>query len=92
MTAARPRFNLPPRGLTRTETAGYIGHGSGWLTDERLDRLYSLGFPRPDSMTERWDRVAIDAWHDQRSGLDDGQGYDDGLGRRLEGFGNDAAT
>ncbi len=92
MTAARPRFTAQPRGLTPTEMIGYIGHGASWLTDERLEQLYSLGFPRPDSMTERFDRVAIDAWLDQRSGLNNGLGYDDGLSRRLEEFGNGAAT
>ena len=92
MTAARPRFNLPPRGLTPTEMVGYLGHGPSWLTDERLARLYSLGFPRPDSITERFDRVAIDVWLDQRSGLSGGTDYDDGLSRRLKEFGNGAAT
>jgi hypothetical protein len=91
MTAARPRFNVPPRGLTRGELAGYLGHGESWLTDERLEQLYAMGFPRPDSFTERFDRVAADAWLDQRSGLTAGD-FDDGLSRRLEDFGNGAAS
>jgi len=92
MTPSRPRFDLPPRGLTRTETAGYLGHGVSWLSNDRLEKLYSLGFPRPDSVTERTDRVAIDVWLNQRSSLTSDQGYDGGLGRRLKEFGNGAAT
>ncbi len=92
MTAARPRFNLPPRGLTREETAGYLGRGPSWFTEERLGQLYSMGFPRPDSFTGRWDRIAIDLWWDQRSGLGAGAEYDDGLTHRLEEFGHGTAT
>lgn len=91
MTTARPRFNDQPRGLTKAEAAGLLGHGEGWLTDKRLNQLYSTGFPRPDPILERFDRVAIDSWLDRRSGLSGGE-YDDGLSRRLEEFGHDTAA
>jgi hypothetical protein len=82
MTRARPKFNLPPRGLAEGETAGYLGLGS---TEYRnlLPKLEAEGFPKPDAVTGRRDHQAIDAWWDHRSGLAE-DGGDSGLLARIE--------
>ena len=82
MTRARPRFDLPPRGLIDHETASYIGLGMTEFS-RKLPQLEAEGFPKPDPVTGRRDRKAIDAWLDARSGLI-GESYDDGLSQRLE--------
>ncbi len=86
MTRARPRFDLPPRGLIDHETAGYIGLGMTEFS-RKLPQLEAEGFPKPDPVTGRRDRKAIDAWMDARSGLV-GEVYDGGLGQRLEALRN----
>lgn len=91
MTAQRPRFDALPRGLTDAEWVGYLGRGTSWLNSQRRNQLYDLGFPRPDPITGRTDRLAIDAWLDRRNGLSGGGEYDGGLSRRLEEFGNGTA-
>jgi hypothetical protein len=82
MTRARPKFNLPPRGLIEYETAGYIGLGPTDFS-RVLPQLEAEGFPKPDPVTGRRDLKAIDAWLDARSGLT-GESYDGGLGQRLK--------
>lgn len=96
MTPSRPRFDLPPRGLTESESAGVLGLGMTEYT-RLLPRLETEGFPKRDPLTGRRDFKAIENWMDVRAGLtqdgsDHGQGFDDGLGQRLEEFGNGAAT
>ncbi len=86
MTRARPRFDLPPRGLIDYETAGYIGLGQSEFS-RVLPQLEAEGFPKPDPVTGRRDRKAVDAWMDARSGLA-GESYDGGLGQRLEALRN----
>ena len=82
MTRARPKFDLPPRGLVDHETAGYLGLGMTEF-NRLLPKLEADGFPRPDRLTGRRDWKAIEAWWDSRSGLaqDDG---DQGLIARIE--------
>ena len=86
MTRARPRFDLPPRGLIDHETASYIGLGMPEFS-RKLPQLEAEGFPKPDRVTGRRDRKAIDAWLDARSGLI-GESYDGGLSQRLEAMRN----
>ncbi len=86
MTRARPKFNDPPRGLIDYESAGYIGLGQSEFS-RVLPQLEAEGFPKPDPVTGRRDRKAIDAWLDARSGLA-GESYDGGLGQRLEALRN----
>ncbi len=86
MTRARPKFNLPPRGLIDHETAGYIGLGPSEYS-RMLPQLEAEGFPKLDPITGRRDRKAVDAWMDARSGLA-GESYDGGLGQRLEALRN----
>ena len=86
MTRARPRFNLPPRGLVDHETAGYLGLGQTGF-NRLLPRLEAEGFPRPDPLTGRRDWKAIDAWLDERSGLTT-ESSDSGLSQRLEALKN----
>ena len=86
MTRARPRFDLPPRGLIDHETASYIGLGMTEFS-RKLPQLEAEGFPKPDPVTGRRDRKAIDAWLDARSGLI-GESYDGGLSQRLEAMRN----
>ena len=83
MTKPRPRFNAPPRYLTDEELAHYLGHSAGWLTPARRLQLERNGFPRKDSLFDRTDRLAVDAFCNRRSGLED-DGYDDGFAQRLE--------
>ncbi len=84
MTRARPRFNLPPRGLTGDESAGYLGLGVTEFT-RLLPRLEAEGFPRPDSLTGRRDWKAIENWMDVRAGLA-AVGAENGLLAKIEEF------
>ena len=86
MTRARPKFSLLPRGLIDHESAGYLGLGMTEFS-RKLPQLEAEGFPKPDPVTGRRDRKAIDAWLDARSGLT-GESYDGGLGQRLEALRN----
>ncbi len=84
MTRARPKFTLPPRGLTVEESAGYIGLGTTEFT-RLLPRLEAEGFPKPDSLTGRRDWKAIENWMDLRAGLAE-DGSDNGLLAKIEEF------
>lgn len=84
MTHARPRFTLPPRGLTIDESAGYLGLGLDKF-NQLLPRLEAEGFPKPDSLTDRRDWKAIENWMDLRSGLAE-DGSDNGLLAKIEEF------
>ena len=86
MTRARPKFNDTPRGLIDYESAGYLGLGPTDFS-RVLPQLEAEGFPKPDPVTGRRDRKAVDAWMDARSGLV-GENYDGGLGQRLEALRN----
>ncbi len=82
MSRRRPRFSLPPRGLTAEETGWYLGLGTTQFR-KLLPRLEADGFPKPDPLTGRRDLKAIEVWWDRRSGLaaDDRDG---GLMQRLD--------
>lgn len=82
VTHRRPRFSLPPRGLTAEESAGYLGLGPTEFS-RLLPRLEAEGFPKPDPLTGRRDWKAIEMWWDSRSGLAD-DGSDKGLLVRIE--------
>lgn len=71
MTARRPRFtdSVPARGLTRCETAHYLGLSEGRFSELR-PALERDGFPAIDPLLARYDRVAVDAWLDIRSGIE----------------------
>ena len=84
MTRARPKFNLPPRGLTVDESGGYIGLGPTEFT-RLLPRLEAEGFPKPDRLTGRRDFKAIENWMDVRAGLAE-DGSDHGLLAKIEEF------
>ncbi len=84
MSRARPRFNLPPRGLTVDESAGYLGLGMTEFT-RLLPRLEAEGFPKPDRVTGRRDWKAIENWMDMRAGLAE-DGSDTGLLAKIEEF------
>ena len=61
MTTPRPQSlppNLPPRGLSRTEAAAYLGIGAG-----TFDKLVKDGaMPQAKKMLGRlvWDRIQLD--------------------------------
>ena len=84
MTRARPKFDLPPRGLIDHESAGYLGLGPTEFT-RLLPRLEAEGFPKPDSLTGRRDFKAIESWMDVRAGLAE-DGNDNGLLAKIEEF------
>ena len=84
MTRRRPKFGLPPRGLTEHEAAGYLGLGTTEYT-RLLPKLEAEGFPRRDPLTGRRDWKAIEHWMDHRSGLAE-DGSDNGLLAKIEEF------
>ncbi len=84
MTRARPKFDLPPRGLTDDESGGFIGLGPSKFSD-LLPRLEAEGFPKPDSLTGRRDFKAIENWMDVRAGLAE-DGSDNGLLAKIEEY------
>ncbi len=84
MTRPRPRFDLPPRGLTGDESGGYIGLGPTEFS-RLLPRLEAEGFPKPDELTGRRDWKAIETWMDRRAGLAE-DGTDNGLLAKIEEF------
>lgn len=55
----------PPRLLTRAEAAAYCGVGMGAFSDWTRKGI----LPKALKGTQRWDRAAIDAALDRRSGL-----------------------
>lgn len=83
MARARPRFDLPPRGLTDAEAAGYLGLSASEFS-RRLPELEAAGFPKRDPLLgDRRGFKAIEAWWDGRSGL--ATSADDGLMDRIRG-------
>ena len=84
MTRTRPKFTLPPRGLTDGESAGVIGLGMTEFT-RLLPRLEADGFPKRDSLTGRRDHKAIEHYMDVRAGLAE-DGIDTGLLAKIEDF------
>ena len=86
MTRARPKFNLPPRGLIEEESAGVIGLGMTEYT-RLLPRLEAEGFPKRDPLTGRRDWRAIESWMDVRAGLAQ-DGSDNGLMAKIEDMRN----
>ncbi len=84
MTRARPRFKLPPRGLSGDEWAGFLVLGTTEFY-RLLPRLEAEGFPKPDRLTGRRDWKAIENWMDVRAGLAQ-EGADNGLLAKIEEF------
>ncbi len=84
MTRARPRFTLPPRGLTVEESAGYLGLGATEF-NRLLPKLEAEGFPGPDRLTGRRDWKEIENWMDGRAGLAE-DGRDNGLMAKIEEY------
>ena len=84
MTRARPKFDLPPRGLTDGETGGHLGLGPTEFT-RLLPRLEAAGLPKRDILTGRRDFKAIEHWMDVRAGLAE-DGSDNGLLAKIEEY------
>jgi predicted DNA-binding transcriptional regulator AlpA len=62
MTGLRRRFDIPPRGLNRVQSADYVGLGVS-----KFDRLVADGrMPKPVRIDGRviWDRHSLDAAFD----------------------------
>ena len=81
----RTRIAIEPRGLSREEAAAYCG-----VTPRGLDNWVKLKIvPGPIAGTHRYDRKALDAALDRRSGLtvDEGRAEDafEAWERSLEG-------
>lgn len=69
MSRAHVKFMPQPRVFrSQQQVAAYLGHGDQWFADRRA-QLERAGFPRKDDLLGGWDREAIDAWLDERSGL-----------------------
>jgi predicted DNA-binding transcriptional regulator AlpA len=57
-----------PRLLSAPRLAAYLGRSPSWLY-EHLPELRARGFPAKVEVFDAWDRRAVDAWLDRRSGL-----------------------
>jgi hypothetical protein len=68
MTIKR-RFDLPPRGMTDADCAGYIGRSTTWFA-EHVSELEAAGFPKRLPLIGTRDRKAVDLWLDEQGGLD----------------------
>ena len=66
MTAAAD--SIEPRGMRTRDVAAYLGLSVSTYYTRRAG-LEAAGFPAADPLTRRVDRIAIDAWLDQRAGL-----------------------
>ncbi|MEO1065429.1 MAG: helix-turn-helix domain-containing protein [Actinomycetota bacterium] len=63
----RPVEPFLARGLTAAEVAKLLGRSRSWFYAHR-DRLEAAGFPKPNRITGRWDRRAVDRWCDRFGG------------------------
>ena len=70
--AAADRHTLPsgmtPRLLTREQAAAYCGISPALFSQTIAQEVEAVRL-RPDGKSVRWDRVALDLWIDQKSGL-----------------------
>lgn len=62
------RPEIDPRGWTQEEVAAYLGWSINTFRT-RKSELERRGFPAIDPLLGRYDRKAIEAWFDNRSGL-----------------------
>lgn len=76
-------ISITPRGLKTCDVAAYLGLSQTDFFRKRA-AMEAAGFPRPDPITRRYDRRAIDAWLDRRSGLDPYSADEDAWMRRLD--------
>lgn len=92
MPKPRPKLfdTESPRGLLQREVGWYLGIGESRFRQLK-PQLEREGFPKPDSITGRYDRRAIDLWLDQRSGIA-GNSRDPGLRARIEGYQDGTST
>ncbi len=65
------------------EAAAYLGLSQADFFRKRA-AMEAAGFPLPDPITRRYDRRAIDAWLDRRSGLDPYSADEEAWMRRLD--------
>lgn len=72
MTAADRVALLPPgmtrRLLSREQAAAYCGISPSLFSDTVAKEVAPVRL-RPDGKSVRWDRVALDVWIDEKSGL-----------------------
>jgi hypothetical protein len=71
MSRSTHSYEYAPRLMTHFDLAIYVRRSEGWLK-EKLNELFDQGFPKPDCLFDRhglFDRDAVDAWLDRRSGL-----------------------
>ena len=67
-------YNLPPRGLSRTESAAYIG-----VSPSLFDMMVKDGrMPKPKSINSRtvWDIRRLDKFFDELPSNDEAERYD----------------
>ena len=66
---ARPTIvPVVPRVLNTATLCAYLGRSESWLAEHRVE-LETQGFPQPVALIGGYDRIAVDRWLDQRSGL-----------------------
>lgn len=71
MRNAAVRFPVEPRDLPRAKVARLL-HLTESEFLEKLPALNARRFPSPDPTTGHYDRKAVEAWMDSRSGLTQG--------------------
>jgi len=73
---------MTPRLLTREQAAAYCGISPAYFS-ETIGKEVPPVRVRKDGKTMRWDRVALDAWIDQKSGLYNGGERQRSIAERL---------
>jgi hypothetical protein len=62
---AKRRFDLPPRGMTDADCAGYLGRSLTWFMQHKAE-LIQAGFPPKLPIVDLYDREAVDRWLDKQ--------------------------
>lgn len=70
MGKSKPLFTPEPRGWTTFQVSTYLGISEASFRSQAA-AYERAGFPKPNTITGRYDRRAIDRWLDEQSGLRD---------------------
>lgn len=67
---ADPRKMPAKRGWTLSQVARRLGVSGAWFSvEQNRNALYRAGLPRPDPITGKTDKKAVELYMDQRSGI-----------------------
>jgi hypothetical protein len=62
---AKRRFDLPPRGMTDADVAGYLNRSLTWFMQHKAE-LIAAGFPSKLPIIDLYDLRQVDAWLDKQ--------------------------